>query len=115
MPATLAEVAGADRDALTELLELEDKRGNRYTLAEPDGGFACPACAMPGCALSVRDPAALQGQLGLRRTPRSVVIIVTARPPKTPGAGTTWAARSDSTVSRDRPWTLSVNFRGLEL
>jgi hypothetical protein len=63
MPATLAEVAGADRDALTELLgELEDKRGNRYTLAEPDGGFACPACAMPGCALSVREPSRLAGQ-----------------------------------------------------
>jgi hypothetical protein len=65
MPAMLAEFVGADRGALTELLgELEDKHGNRYTLAEPDGAFVCPACAMPGCALSARGPAALQGTAG---------------------------------------------------
>jgi hypothetical protein len=56
LPDSLARGTSADRAELTRLLaELEDDRGTRYTLAEPDGSFACPICAMPGYAVSARD------------------------------------------------------------
>jgi hypothetical protein len=55
-PHSLATLARADPGALIELLgQLDDKNGARYTLAEWDGWFACPACAMPGCAVSARE------------------------------------------------------------
>jgi hypothetical protein len=56
MPAILGDVARADRGELTKMIgQLEDKKGNRYTLAEPDGRFVCPVCTMPGLAVSARD------------------------------------------------------------
>jgi hypothetical protein len=56
LPDSLARATNADRVELTKLLaELDDDRGTRYALAEPDGSFACPICTMPGYAVSARD------------------------------------------------------------
>jgi hypothetical protein len=58
MPARLADDACADRSGLSKALgRLKGPAGSRYTLAEPDGFFACPACAMPGFAVNAGMPA----------------------------------------------------------
>jgi hypothetical protein len=57
LPDSLAEVTGADHGALAVMLgQLDDDKGNRYALAEPDGRFVCPSCKMPGCAVTAREP-----------------------------------------------------------
>jgi hypothetical protein len=57
LPASVAILVRADHETLREILaQLEDANGDKYTLAEADGSFACPACTMPGYAASVSDP-----------------------------------------------------------
>jgi hypothetical protein len=55
LPEVVASVLDVPQYVLGGVLgELRDKSGDRFTVADQDGSFACPHCSMPGCAPEIR-------------------------------------------------------------
>ncbi len=55
LPEVVASVLAVQTDALREVLgNLDDKSGDRFTVADQEGFFLCPRCSMSGCATEVR-------------------------------------------------------------
>jgi hypothetical protein len=51
----VANVLDVRADRLRDVLGgLDDKSGDRFTVADQDGFFLCPRCSMSGCATEVR-------------------------------------------------------------
>lgn len=55
LPEVVASVLDVRADTLRDALgDLDDKSGDRFTVADQEGFFLCPRCSMSGCATEVR-------------------------------------------------------------